>query len=408
MKCGLLGGKLGHSYSLLIHKSLGSYSYELFEKTPEELEDFLRNGDFHGLNVTIPYKKAVIPYCAELSPRARELGAVNTIIRRKDGSLMGHNTDYFGFARMLHTSGLSVDGKKALVLGSGGASNTAVAVLTAQGAEVIVISRNGDNNYENLHLHADASLIVNATPVGMYPNVDASPVDLAAFPALEGVLDLIYNPARTQLLLAAEERGIVACNGLEMLVAQAKESAEWFIGEAISDDVIPSITQRLKNQMENIVLIGMPGCGKTTVGKLLTDKTGKTFVDADAYLVEKAGRSIPEIFAADGEAVFRTLETEVLAELGKQSGLIIATGGGCVTQEQNYAKLHQNGTCFWLQREIAQLPTDGRPLSQTTDLTKMYANRKPLYQRFADHILDNNGDPEAAAAAIVKILEGNV
>lgn len=408
MKCGLLGGKLTHSYSPQIHGYLGSYSYELFEKMPEELEDFLKNGDFAGLNVTIPFKKSVIPYCAELSARAKELGAVNTIVRRADGTLIGHNTDYFGFERMLQASGLDVSGKKALVLGSGGASNTAVSVLKEQGADVVVVSRSGENNYENLHLHSDAAVIVNATPVGMYPNVGISPIDLAEFPALEGVLDLIYNPARTKLLLDAQSRGLVAVNGLPMLVAQAKESAEWFTGKAISDDMIPVIHRKLKNQMENIILIGMPGCGKTTVGKLIAEKTGKTFVDADAHLVEKAGKTIPEIFTEIGEAGFRNLETKTLAELGKESGLIIATGGGCVTQDRNYPLLHQNGTIFWLQRDIVALPTEGRPLSQSNDLTKMYEARKPMYQHFADKTVDNNGDPEAAVNTIAKFLEEDV
>ncbi len=408
MKCGLLGGKLGHSYSPQIHRRLGDYSYELFEKNAEELENFLRNGDFVGLNVTIPYKKAVIPYCAELSPRAKALGAVNTVVRRSDGSLIGHNTDYFGLQMMLRASGLQVANKKVLVLGTGGASNTAVAVLQAQGAKVVVISRSGKNNYENLQLHSDAAVIVNATPVGMYPNVGESPVDLAFFPALEGVLDVIYNPARTKLLLDAESSGLITCNGLLMLVAQAKESAEWFTGNPIDDNIIPAIHRKLRNQMENIVLIGMPGSGKSTVGKLLAEITGKTFVDADAYLVEKAGKSIPEIFATEQEAGFRALETEVLAQLGMQSGLIIATGGGCVTQERNYPLLHQNGTLFWLQRDLDRLPVDGRPLSQTTNLSKMYEIRKPMYQHFADHSINNNGNPADTAQAILNIWEGNV
>lgn len=406
MRCGLLGGKLGHSYSPQIHAHLGCYSYRLFEKQPEQLEDFLKSGDFTGLNVTIPYKKAVIPFCAELSPRAQALGAVNTIVRRHDGSLIGHNTDYFGFETMLRNSGLQVAGKKVLVLGTGGASNTAVAVLKEQGAKVVIISRSGENHYGNLHLHADAAVIVNATPVGMYPNVGVSPVDLNVFPALEGVLDVVYNPARTQLLLDAKNRNLIAVNGLEMLVAQAKEAAEWFTGSNISDDVIPKIHRILQNQMENIVLIGMPGSGKSTVGAILAEMTGKTLIDADAYLVEKVGRSIPDIFAADGEAGFRAMETEVLTELGKRSGLIIATGGGCVMQERNYALLHQNGTIFCLERNLDLLPTDGRPLSQATKLTEMYRARRPMYDRFADHHIDNNANAEATAAAILKILEG--
>lgn len=400
MKCGLLGRKLGHSYSPEIHSYLGDYSYELFEREPEKVGDFLKNGDFTGINVTVPYKKDVIPYLDELSERAKKLGAVNTIIRR-NGKLIGHNTDYFGFEMMLRRSGLTVSGKKVLVLGSGGASNTAVAVLGAYGANVIVISRSGENNYDNLHLHADAALIVNTTPVGMYPHTGISPIDLDLFPKLEGVLDVVYNPARTKLLLDAEDRGIVTDNGLLMLVAQAKEASEWFTGTSISDDKINEIHTILRSKMENIILIGMPGCGKSTVGRALAEKTGMQFVDADAAITEKAGRSIPDIFAESGEAGFRAIETEVLEDLGKRSGLVIATGGGCVTQERNYPLLHQNGRIFWLTRDIGKLPTDGRPLSQANKLSDMYQRRKSMYERFADAVIDNDGSIEDTVAAIL-------
>ena len=405
MVCGLLGRKLSHSYSPQIHSQLGDYSYQLFEKEPEELEHFLQNGEFAGLNVTVPYKKAVISYLDELSPRAMRLGAVNTIVRR-DGKLIGHNTDYFGFAAMVKESGLTVSGKKVLVLGSGGASSTAVAVLEGLGAHVVVISRSGEHHYGNLRLHEDAAVIVNTTPVGMYPNVDENPLSLEAFPHLEGVLDVIYNPSRTKLLLEAEQRGIIAKNGLLMLVAQAKESAEWFTGNAIDDGTIARIHAGLKAQMENIVLIGMPGCGKSTVASLLAQKLGRQAVDADIEIVKEAGCSIPEIFAAGGEDAFRKIETQVLARLGKQSGLIIATGGGCVTRPENYAHLRQNGTLFWLQRDIAKLPTDGRPLSQANRLELMYAARKPMYQAFSDYLINNNAAPEEAALEILKYLEG--
>ena len=261
MKCGLLGQTLRHSYSPAIHRCLGDDSYALFEKEPQELENFLRHGDFDGLNVTIPYKKAVIPYLDELTDTACKLGAVNTIVRRKDGSLLGHNSDYFGFQYLLRQTGLSVQGKKCLVLGSGGASATVCAVLREQGADTVVISRSGENNYENLALHRDARLLVNTTPLGMYPHNGVSPVSLSQLPQLEGVLDLIYNPARTALLLEAQARGLVAENGLSMLVAQAKESAEYFQNHPISDEKIREIHHNLKNQAENIILIGMPGCG---------------------------------------------------------------------------------------------------------------------------------------------------
>ena len=404
MKCGLLGRKLGHSYSPQIHASLGNYSYGLFEKEPGELADFLKLGDWDGINVTVPYKKDVIPYLDELTPVAARLGAVNTIVRRS-GKLIGHNTDYFGFLTMVRNSGITVAGKKALVLGSGGASNTAVAVLEELGANVVVISRKGNNHYGNLHMHKDAALLVNTTPAGMFPQTGISPVSLDTFPVLEGVLDVIYNPARTKLLLDAEKRGLATMNGLLMLVAQAKEAAEWFTGSAIDDRVIESIYRKLRHQMENIVLIGMPGCGKSSIGKLLSEKTGHRFVDADAEILRAAGKSIPEIFSQDGEEAFRKLETEVLSELGKQSGLIIATGGGCVTKERNYPLLHQNGSIFWLKRDIASLPTDGRPLSQTNRLEEMYQIRKPLYEAFADYVINNDGDPEETLRQITALWE---
>ena len=404
MTCGLLGRKLGHSYSPQIHGRMADYAYVLFEKEPEELEDFLRSGDFSGINVTAPYKKDVIPFLDELTPIAQRLGAVNTVVRR-NGKLIGHNTDYFGFLTMVRSSGLTVSGRKILVLGSGGASNTAVAVLKELGADVTVISRSGENNYRNIDRHTDAAVIVNTTPVGMYPNTDAFPIDLTRFPKLEGVLDVIYNPARTSLLMQAESLGIPTGNGLLMLVAQAKEASEWFSGQTLDDALIPAIHRQLRQQMENIILIGMPGCGKSTIGAEVAKRVGKRFVDADAALVESAGRSIPEILATDGEEGFRKLETAVLGELGKQSGLVIATGGGCVTRQENYSLLHQNGMVFWLCRNLSSLPTEGRPLSKANKLDEMYRIRKPLYEAFADQIIENDGSIETAAAEILRIWE---
>ena len=397
MKCGLLGRKLGHSYSPAIHAHLGNYEYALYEKEPEELELFLRFGDFTGLNVTMPYKKVIMAYLDELTPIAKKLGAVNTVVRRDD-KLVGHNTDYFGFRHLVAKSGLSPAGKKCLVLGSGGASNTAVAVLEELGAEVVVISRSGQNNYENLHRHEDAAILVNTTPVGMYPNTGVSPVDLSQFPQLEGVVDVIYNPSRTQLILEAESRGIPAISGLPMLVAQAKEAAAWFSGKALAESEFDRVYGILQQQMENIILIGMPGCGKSTIGQMLAEKSGKRFVDADAEIAVLASKSIPRIFSEDGEIAFRALETQVLEMLGKQSGLVIATGGGCVTKQENYPLLHQNGKLYWLQRDLEKLPTEGRPLSK--NLAEMYAVRAGQYARFADHIIDNNGIPEKAVAEI--------
>lgn len=401
MKCGLLGEKLGHSYSPQIHRRLGSYSYELFEKSESELRDFLKNGDFTGLNVTIPYKKAVIAYCDELSPIAQKLGAVNTIVRRQDGTLIGHNTDYFGFASMIRHSGLDPKGKQVLVLGTGGASATVQAVLAEMGAKVTVISRTGAHNYESMYLLRSTAMIVNATPVGMYPNNGQTLVDLDRFPKLEGVLDLIYNPARTQLVMDAQARGLVTENGLWMLVAQAKESAEWFLGHPIDDSLIGRIYTELSKQMQNIVLIGMPGCGKSTVGKLLAQMLDKPFIDADAQIVKHAGMSIPQIFAESGEAGFRRVETAVLTDLCKGSGAVIATGGGCVTQPENYPILRQNSRIIWLKRSLYSLATDGRPLSQSNSVFDLYEARKSLYATFSDYTIQNDTDPETTASRII-------
>ena len=404
MKFGLLGRKLGHSYSPMIFDLLGGYRYDLFEREPEDIEDLLRNGDFNGLNVTIPYKKEVLKYLDEVDPLAARLGSVNTVVK-KDGKLFGYNSDYFGFLSLVRQTGIEPQGKKALVLGSGGASVTVCAVLADLGAQVVVISRSGENNYDNLHLHADASIIVNTTPLGMYPNTGVSPVDVRRFPKLLGVLDLIYNPARTQLLLDCEALGIPAWSGLWMLVAQAKQSAQWFMDKTLPDALVGDIHRKLRDRMENIALIGMAGCGKSTLGRLLAKETGKKFVDADAEIEAMAGKSIPEIFAGDGEEEFRRLETEVLANLGKQSGLVIATGGGCVTRERNYPLLHQNSRILWLRRDPDLLPTDGRPLSQKTPPAVLYAQREPLYKAFSDAAIDNEGTRGETLTKILNILE---
>lgn len=393
---GLLGETLSHSYSPRIHRLLADYDYRLFEIRKHALEDFLLSRAFDGLNVTIPYKTAVLPYCAELSETARSIGSVNTLLRRPDGTLFGDNTDAYGFSQMLLESGVSVTGKKVLVLGSGGASLTVCHVLRQEGASsVIVISRQGENHYGNLEQHRDASLLVNTTPLGMYPNNGVSPLDLRKLPVCVAVFDLIYNPARTALMLQAESLGIPSFGGLSMLVYQAKAAAERFTGKPVSDPRKALTT--LRAELQNVILIGMPGCGKSTVGRALAKQLGRTFVDADAYLEEKAGYPIPEIFAREGEEGFRAQESAVLVELGRQSGLILASGGGCVTREENYPSLHQNGTIVFLSRELSQLEREGRPLSQGADLKAMYAARLPLYRRFADLSIPNDAVPEQVA-----------
>ena len=403
MNCGLLGRKLSHSYSPQIHAMLGDYEYQLFETEPNDIKDFITGRSFDGINVTIPYKKDVMAYCDELTDTAQKIGAVNTVVRR-NGRLIGHNTDYFGFQSMVQRTGLDLAGKKVLVLGSGGASVTAQLVLREMNAEVVVISRSGENNYGNIANHKDTRAIVNCTPVGMYPNNGQSPMDIRMFPELEGVLDVIYNPAKTQLILDAEARGLITENGLWMLVAQAKESAQWFTGKAISDDEIGKIHRTLRRQMENIVLVGMPGCGKSTIGRRLGQVLQREVLDADAVLEQKFGRAIPDIFTTDGEEEFRKMESWVLDDLCKLSGKIIATGGGCVTRPENYCKLRQNATVAWVQRSLDELAVDGRPLSLKTTAEDMYQVREPLYRRFSHFAVRNDGTPEEAVQAILSRL----
>lgn len=393
---GLLGETLSHSYSPRIHRLLGDYEYRLFEIPKHGLEDFLQRAPFDGLNVTIPYKTAVLPYCAALSETARSIGSVNTLLRRPDGTLFGDNTDAYGFSSLLAEGGISVQGKKVLVLGSGGASLTACHVLRQKGAaSVVVISRQGENHYGNLDRHRDASILVNTTPLGMYPNNGKSPVDLCDFPACEVVVDLIYNPARTALMLQAESLGIPSFGGLSMLLYQAKGAAELFTGKPVADP--KKALRSLQTELQNLILIGMPGCGKSTLGRILSQQLGRPFVDADVYLEERVGCSISELFAQEGEEGFRTREMEVLSELGRQSGLILATGGGCVTREENYPSLHQNGTIVFLERALTELDRSGRPLSQEADLEAMYAKRAPHYRRFADVCVANDAAPEQVA-----------
>lgn len=406
LKCGLLGQKLGHSYSPAIHGMLADYDYQLFEREPEQLEDFLKNGPWDGINVTIPYKKAVLPYCAQLSETARRIGSVNTIVRRPDGSLYGDNTDAYGFESLIRKNGIDVRGRKALVLGSGGASVMAVAVLKLLGAEsVTVISRGGEDNYDNLERHAGAQIIANTTPVGMYPNNGQAAVDLTCFPRCEGVLDVVYNPERTALLLQAEKLGIPRAGGLYMLVAQAKRSSELFTGQTIPDSEIDRIEAVLSGQMKNIVLVGMPSSGKSTLAAALGETLGRSVYEADALIAQEAGMDIPAIFAQYGEEHFRALETEILSRLGKLSGAILSTGGGCVTREENYDLLHQNGSIIWLQRSIDKLDKTGRPISLKNDLNELYQKREPMYRRFADATVDNNGSVAATLEQILEVLK---
>ena len=391
MEYGLLGERLGHSFSPQIHRDLAGYDYQLLPTPPEAVEDLFARRAFQGLNVTIPYKRTVMPLCDEIDPRAAAIGAVNTVVNR-NGRLTGYNTDIDGFLYMARRAGVDMAGKKVVILGSGGTSRTARAAAGELGArEIVTVSRHGEDNYQNLSRHADAQVLVNTTPVGMYPNWGQSPVSLESFPALEGVLDVVYNPLRTALLLQAEERGLPRSCGLPMLVAQAKRAAELFTGQNIDDSRAEAVLHGLREQLTSIVLIGMPGCGKTTVGRALAGKLGRTFVDLDEEIVRRAGMSIPEIFAREGEAGFRERESALVREFGERTGLVVSTGGGVVTRRENYIPLKQNGLLLHLRRDPAALPTDGRPLSQATAPEELWRRRAPLYAAFADGEIDNNG-----------------
>jgi shikimate dehydrogenase len=406
MRCGLIGEKLTHSYSAQIHNLLGNYSYELFSLPPRELEPFIARKDFDGLNVTIPYKKSVMPLCDILDDSVTKIGSVNTIVRDKDGLLHGYNTDYAGFRFMSRRAGINFGGKKVLVLGSGGTSLTASAAAADEGArEVITVSRTGNVNYSNLASHRDCEIIINTTPVGMYPDNGKSLIDLKDFHGCIGVLDAIYNPLSTRLILQAKELGIPHSNGLPMLVAQAKYASELFTGDDISDGRIEDILDGLIHSICNIVLVGMPGSGKTEIGRLAASALGREFIDTDRLIIDKAGMDIPDIFSHYGEPHFRKLESEVIAESCKLSGKVIATGGGSIMSKENRLNMKQNGFVCFLQCDLNKLQTAGRPLSKSTDaLIRMYRERLPLYKECSDAVVYNNGSDSNTVNAILEVF----
>ena len=407
LRCGLIGKTLGHSYSPQIHAHLDSYEYKLIEMPEEEVDVFLKSDNFDAINVTIPYKKTVMPFLDVISDEALRIGSVNTVTHLPDGRLKGDNTDYYGFSYMLDKGNIAVKGKKVLVLGSGGASMTARTVAADRNArEVVIISRSGEDNYTNLDKHSDCDILINTTPVGMYPNNGVSAVSLDVFPKLSGVVDMIYNPAKTALILDAEERGIPCISGLCMLVAQAKAASEFFTGKTIADSVIDEITAEIESESKNIMLVGMPGVGKTTNGKLIAQKLGREFIDIDAEIVKKDGRTIPDIFSENGESYFRELEHSVLEEYSKRSGLVISCGGGTVIRADNRRLMKQNSVVVFMKRSLSQLSKDGRPVSQSTDLTELYKTRLPMYEAVADVIYEMNGTPDANSSGIISALSG--
>ncbi|MDO4848002.1 MAG: shikimate kinase [Clostridiaceae bacterium] len=402
---GLLGKKLTHSYSPAIHGLFGLSDYVLFEKDENELEDFLKNGDWQGINVTIPYKKAVMPYLDWLDDSAEKVGCVNTVLRRGN-KLCGYNTDYYGFDELVNSSGIDFEGKKILILGTGGASLAVNAVCKNLNAgEIVFISRSGENNYENISRHADADIIINTTPVGMYPNNLVSPVKLNCFTELSAVFDVIYNPLKTKLSLDAEKLGIPAFSGLPMLVFQAKKANELFRNTTISEEKARSVLREISFLMKNIILIGMPACGKSSVGKKLAEFYGREFLDCDSEIEKRTGRTPAGIIKADGEEKFRIIETQVLSDICKLSGKVIATGGGAVTKAENFDIIKQNAVVVFINRDPSLLSTDGRPLSQKEGVEKLYKTRLPLYRSFADYEIDGNGSVDGVSKRIEEVLK---
>ena len=400
MTFGLIGEHLAHSYSPEIHRRLRGYDYELCPMPPEALPAFFARRDFSGINVTIPYKQAVIPYCDALSETARQVGAVNTIVRREDGALFGHNTDPTGFRYMLDEAGISLTGKRVLVLGSGGASLTVRLVAAELGAASITVIGRGE--FGSMYAHRNMQVIVNATPVGMFPHVEGCPAEPDRFPALEALADLIYNPLRTRFVQKAQKLGLRTADGLSMLVAQAAASAALFergaphnhpgLRPPLHGGECTRVLASLRRDLENWVLIGMPGSGKTTLGQRLAEKSGRPFVDLDLEIEKLMGRPGSEILVTQGEAAFREIEAQIVKQFGAKTGQVIATGGGAVLRRSNVEALRSNGKLLWIKRDTQYLATAGRPLS--IDLENLERVRRPHYEAAADAQIEHNEDWE--------------
>ncbi len=410
IKYGLCGKTLKHSYSEIIHNLLGNFEYKLINLTKEEFYDFIKSRGFCALNVTIPYKTDALALSDVVSDEAKKIGSVNTLVNN-GGTLYGYNTDYYGFKYMIEKAGVDISGRKALILGTGGTSLTARAVIRDLGArDIVIVSRGGEVNYENVYDNSDAEIIVNTTPVGMYPNNGESLLDLSRFGRLSAALDVIYNPLKTKFLSDAEKLGVPAVSGLSMLVAQAVMAHELFFDTAFPDRtaVVEDILGKCSKKVSNIVLVGMPGCGKSTIGRYLAEKTGMDFYDTDKYLEKKTGRRIPDIINEDGEESFRALETEVLAELTKNPSCVIATGGGAPIREYNRYLIKQNGICVYIRRDTEKLATAGRPLSAggIERLMELYDIRNPIYTAISDFGVDMGEDSKECTDEIYKIIFG--
>lgn len=410
MEYGLIGEKLGHSFSKIVHNRLCDYDYKLNEVSRDNFHEFMTCKDFKAINVTIPYKQDVIPYLDVISETAREIGAVNTVIN-KDGKLYGDNTDYLGLVSLIEYNGIELENKKVLILGSGGTSKTARVAAENLGAKTVFrVSRSGGEGLitykEAYECHTDCQIIINTTPCGMYPNIGESAIDICKFPKLEAVIDAIYNPLSSALVVTAKKRGIKAVGGLYMLVAQAVFAAEKFLDKTFEKTEIEKIVGELLQQKQNIVLIGMPGCGKSTIGKALAKELGKEFADSDKEIVKKQGVSISEIFASKGESEFRKIESEVVKQLSSKQGLVLATGGGAVLNPQNVDLLKENGVILFLDRDIKDIEaTFDRPLSSNReDLEKRYKERYPIYLSSADYRIDCTNDINQNIKTIKEVL----
>ena len=406
-KFALIGKTLKHSYSKIIHAELASYQYDLVELTPEALKDFVLSKEYAGYNVTIPYKKDVIAFLDVVDERAKRIGAVNTAVCR-DNKLYGYNTDFDGMVYALNSAKIDIAQKNVLILGSGGTSNTAKVVCECLGAKAIkILSRSGEINYDNYaDIASDAQIVINTTPVGMYPDNYSCKVDLNVFAHLEGVLDVVYNPSTTMLLKQAKDLGVKHVNGLPMLVAQAKFASEKFMDKKLDDGVIEKVINKLKKESQNLVLVGMPGSGKSTIGKRVAKLLEKEFIDTDALIEQKEGKPIPQIFAEFGEDYFRKVESEVLSEVGKLSNKVISTGGGVIKNKDNYFPLKQNGVIVWIDRELDLLASKGRPLSKDKEtIKKLFDERKESYEFFADKKIKNDGELSEIAQGVKEIYE---
>ena len=407
MEYGCIGEKLGHSFSAKLHAKIGDYPYELCEIERDDLDAFMKKKEFKAINVTIPYKETVIPYLHEIDEAAATIGSVNTVVN-KNGRLYGYNTDFYGMRRLFLHAGIDPKGKKIAILGTGGTAKTAKAVARSLGAsEIVVVSRNprdGEISYDEFYeKHADTRIIVNTTPVGMYPDIHSSPIELSRFSEPVGVLDAVYNPLRTELILDAKRRGIAAESGLYMLVAQGVRASEIFFDIAYPDGRTDEIYQSIFEDMESVVLVGMPSSGKTTVGGIISERTGKPFIDTDALVTERIGMPIGEYFNLYGETQFRAREREVISDICSLGGAIIATGGGAVLSKENIRNLKRNGKIYFLDRPLERLlPTSDRPLaSSKADIEKRYIERYEIYKTAADVHIIADADAQAVAERIM-------